>query len=384
MTPEATRVLTAVTLLFFVNGAVYSNWVARLPEIQDRTGLSLEGLGLVLSVAGITGTIASVGAGHMVDTYGSRWIAVGAALVVVATLPIVGLARSPLALAGALLVLALADTLADMGMNVQAAQVDAARRRPVINRIHGVWSVGTLAGGAVSGLVADAGIGLPVHLMAVAIVLLAVVVAAAGSLLRSDRVVEDDRTADGKRKRLPWSLVVMLMTVGWFALAIEIVPAEWSTLRMSRDLGASSGLAALGFVAFVAGMVVGRLTGDAVMHRLGVRRVMLGGLALSLAGSVTASLAGATAAVLFGFVVAGLGTAVVYPTIYARATRIPGVKPGRSLGLMSAGLRVGVLLTPVITGALADRTSVGAAITVVVVVSGAGLLPGMIRLLRMT
>lgn len=384
MTPEATRVLTAVTLLFFVNGAVYSNWVARLPEIQDRTGLSLEGLGLVLSVAGITGTIASVGAGHMVDTYGSRWIAVGAALVVVATLPIVGLARSPLALAGALLVLALADTLADMGMNVQAAQVDAARRRPVINRIHGVWSVGTLAGGAVSGLVAEAGIGLPVHLMAVAIVLLAVVVAAAGSLLRSDRVVEDDRTADGKRKRLPWSLVVMLMTVGWFALAIEIVPAEWSTLRMSRDLGASSGLAALGFVAFVAGMVVGRLTGDAVMHRLGVRRVMLGGLALSLAGSVTASLAGATAAVLFGFVVAGLGTAVVYPTIYARATRIPGVKPGRSLGLMSAGLRVGVLLTPVITGALADRTSVGAAITVVVVVSGAGLLPGMIRLLRMT
>lgn len=376
--------LTAVTLMFFVNGAVYSNWVARLPEIQDRTGLSLEGLGLALSVAGVTGTIASVAAGHMVDSYGSRWIAVGAAFVVVAALPMIGLATSPLALAAALLVLALADTLADMGMNVQAAQVDAARRRSVINRIHGVWSIGTLAGGAVAGLVADAGIGLTVHLAAVAIVLLVVVVTAAGSLLRTDRVVEDERTPDGKRKRLPVSLVLVLMSVGWFALAIEIVPAEWSTLRMSRDLGAESGLAALGFVAFVSGMVVGRLSGDSVMHWLGVRRVMLGGLALSLGGSVTASLAGATGLVLLGFSAAGLGTAVVYPTIYVRATRIPGVRPGRSLGLMSAGLRIGVLLTPVITGAIADRTSVGTGIAVVVVICGAGLLPGMIRLLRLT
>lgn len=377
-------VLVAVGLMFFVNGAVYANWIARLPEIQDRAGLSLGTLGLVLSAAGITGTLASVLAGRLIDTYGSRQVALGAALLVVATLPVVGAATSAWVLTATLLVLALADTLADMGMNVQAAQVDAARRRPVINRIHGVWSVGTLVGGGIAGAVADAGIGLLAHLGVVAIVLTGVLLVASRHLLPADPQVEEERLSDGRRRPLPTSLVLVLLSVGWFALAIEIVPAEWSTLRMSRDLGASSGLAALGFVAFVAGMVVGRLSGDTVMHRFGVRSVMLGGLAVSVTGSMVAATVEITGVVLLGFALAGLGTAVVYPTIYARATRIPGVKPGRSLGLMSAGLRIGVLLTPLVTGGIADRTSVGTAIAVVVLVCGGALLPGMIRLLRLT
>ncbi len=377
-------VLVAVGLMFFVNGAVYANWIARLPEIQDRAGLSLGTLGLVLSAAGVTGTIASFGVGHLIDTYGSRRVALGAALMVVATLPVVGAATSAWVLTATLLVLAFADTLADMGMNVQAAEVDAARRRPVINRIHGVWSVGTLVGGGIAGAVADAGIGLLPHLGAVAIVLTGVLLFAARHLLPADPPVDEERLSDGRRRPLPWSLVLVLMSVGWFALAIEIVPAEWSTLRMSRDLGAGSGLAALGFVAFVTGMVVGRLAGDNIMHWFGVRSVMLGGLAVSVAGSMVASAVEITGVVLLGFASAGLGTAVVYPTIYARATRIPGVKPGRSLGLMSAGLRIGVLLTPLVTGGIADRANVGTAIAVVVLISGAALLPGMIRLLRLT
>ncbi len=382
--PDDDRVLLAVGLMFFVNGAVYASWIARLPEVQTRTGLSLQGLGLLLSAAGITGTLASVAAGHVVDRFGSRAVTVAAGLFLVAIVPIVGLTTSPWVLGAVLLALALADTLTDLGMNVQAAQVNAARTKPVINRIHGVWSIGTLLGGLAASFLAASGVALWIHLSVAAVVLLVAVVIAGRSLLDHDDVVEDVDRSAGSSRRLGAGLVVLLMSVGWFALVIEIVPAEWSTLRLSRDLGASPGLAGLGFVAFVAGMVSGRLMGDEAMHRLGVRPIMLGGLALSLTGTMVAATVDASVAVLAGFAVAGLGTSVVYPQIYARAARIPGVRSGRGLGVMSAGMRFGVLVTPVVTGFIADRRGVGTALAIVVGIAGAVLLPGIVRLLRLT
>jgi predicted MFS family arabinose efflux permease len=382
--PGDNRVLLAVGVMFFVNGAVYANWIARLPEVQIRAGLSLQGLGFLLAAAGVTGTLASVSAGHVVDRFGSRAVTVAAGLLLVAILPIIGLTTSPWVLGAVLLALALADTLTDLGMNVQAAQVNAARTKPVINRIHGVWSIGTLLGGLAASFLAASGVALSIHLSVAAALLLVAVVLAGRSLLDHDDVVADgDRPADDPR-RLGAGLVLLLMLVGWFALVIEIVPAEWSTLRLSRDLGASPGLAGLGFVAFVTGMVTGRLMGDEAMHRLGVRPIMIGGLTLSVMGTMVAATVDASVAVLAGFAVAGLGTSVVYPQIYARAARIPGVRSGRGLGVMSAGMRFGVLVTPVVTGFIADRRGVGTALAIVVATAGVVLLPGIVRLLQLT
>ena len=94
--------------------------------------------------------------------------------------------------------------------------------------------------------------------------------------------------------------------------------------------------------------------------------------------------AAARRVVLVGFAIAGVGTSVVYPQVYARMTKLPGISAGRGLGFMSTGMRFGVLVTPIVTGALAERIDVGTAIAIVVAVAAVILIPGIVRLLQIT
>jgi len=59
-------------VLFFVNGAIYGNWIPRLPEIKDRLGVSNAGLGVALIGGGIGGLIGSLAVGAIVARLGSR------------------------------------------------------------------------------------------------------------------------------------------------------------------------------------------------------------------------------------------------------------------------------------------------------------------------
>ena len=44
----AHRLALSAGVLFFANGAVYGNWIPRLPEIKDRLGVGNSGLGVAL------------------------------------------------------------------------------------------------------------------------------------------------------------------------------------------------------------------------------------------------------------------------------------------------------------------------------------------------
>ena len=46
--PSTRHSALAIAVLFFVNGATFSNWLPRIPEIRDRLGLGNAGLGATL------------------------------------------------------------------------------------------------------------------------------------------------------------------------------------------------------------------------------------------------------------------------------------------------------------------------------------------------
>jgi predicted MFS family arabinose efflux permease len=54
------RALASVAVQFFVNGAVFASFVPRLPEIRERLGLSLDELGVMLTIGAIIGLVASM------------------------------------------------------------------------------------------------------------------------------------------------------------------------------------------------------------------------------------------------------------------------------------------------------------------------------------
>ena len=88
-----TGALQAVAVQFFVNGAVFASFLPRLPEIRDRVGLDVGGIGLLMSLAGV-GLATGVG----LRSRGTRRVMIGAEVLLASALPFVGLARTPVVL----------------------------------------------------------------------------------------------------------------------------------------------------------------------------------------------------------------------------------------------------------------------------------------------
>ncbi len=355
---------------FFVNGALFASFLPRLPEIRDRVGISVAELGLLLSLAGASGLVGSATVGPAISRFGTRRVMLGAGALVASSLAVVGLADRPLVLAVGLVGMLTFDVLVDVAMNMQGSWLSARRHTPVMNRLHGLWSLGTLVGGIASARIAAVGVSLPVHLVSAAAVLLVVVVVVNRGVLRVDEHPHDTSTGGGEdagdRPRWrPSPVLILFLLAGFFAVAIESTSIEWAAFRLADDFGVGAGFAALGYVAVTGGMTLGRFAGDWLAVRLGDRRLAGAAIGLTAVGLTAATLTADRWVVLAGYLVAGVGIATMLPTLYDTAAHHPG-RPGVGLGALTAGLRISSLTIPLIVGLLAATSlSVGSAVAIV-------------------
>ena len=128
---------------FFANGAVYATWIPRLPDIRERVDISIGALGLVLTLGSVASLVGSLLTGRVIARFGSRRVMIYGAASSIAFLPVIGFSTGPVLLVAALFGLLFFDVFIDVAMNVQGSALSARRHTPVMNRLHGFWSLGT-------------------------------------------------------------------------------------------------------------------------------------------------------------------------------------------------------------------------------------------------
>ena len=363
--PGDDRALRAVSVQFFVNGAVLASYIPRLPGIRDRLDVDLATIGTVLALATLAGFAGSVLVSSVIARFGTRSTMLAAGTLLVVLLPLVGVVTTPLQLLIALGLIQAADVFTDVAMNLQGSALSQRRTKPVINRLHGMWSVGTVIGGGVAALMVAWEVPLAWHLVVSALVLLLAVLYVAPGL----RVDNDEPETTAQPSELgvnrPGMLVVLFALLGGTAIVPEVISSDWSAFRLADDLETTGGVAGLGFVCFTAGMVIGRFFGDGVVARLGSFGTLRASTALAAVGVLVASLVPVVVVVLIALFVAGLGISVLFPQLYDTAAK--SGRSGVALGALTGGSRIALFVAPAVVGALASepRISVGTAIAVV-------------------
>jgi MFS family permease len=353
----------AVATLFFVNGMTFSNWIPRIPEVRDRLGLDNGGLGATLLGGGLGGLIGSFLVAKVIARFGTRNALTVAASLLAVALPLIAVAPSAVVLLLVLTLLGFLDVINDMAMNSQGVMVEQRLGRSIINRLHGTWSLGFTLGTLLGLLASAAELGVGTHLTIIAVVLFATVMGARRYLLSSDDVNHSDDTAPKGSRRFSRLLVAMaLMAIG--ISFIEIVPNDWGSvlLRDVFDAGRWSGAAN---VAFAGSMLVGRMSGDYVLERVGRARLLNGALVMATVGAAVVVVAPLTGIAIVGFALWGLGVSVLFPQLYAIAATLKNTSAGAGLGAMGVGQRLGFLLAPLGVGAVADGSSLRVAIGVI-------------------
>ena len=380
-TPTSPRRATlAVGVLFFVNGATFSNWLPRIPEIRDSLGLSNDSLGVTLLGGGLGGIVGSLIVGRISDRLGSRHLVVLAATLLSIGMPLVAFVPNAPLLLVVLSALGILDVLNDVAMNTQGVIAQARMSRPIMNRLHAAWSLGFTSGALVGAAAAAARIGIRWHLCIVGAVLLATVHTVRRRLDPVDPppTPHTENAGTAKRQRVSGlAVLVALAAIG--AIGLEVLPNDWAAVLM-RDAFDAGRFAGLGTVACAGAMLIGRLAGGHVLMRVGEHRLLVGAQVLVGAGAAITVATPFTAVAVTGLVVWGLGLSVFFPSLYSMAARLPGTSAGAGLGSMLFGQRSGALLVAVSTGAVGEWQGMRAAFAVVAGVSFVLLAVGMNRL----
>jgi MFS family permease len=358
-----------VAALFVLNAVAYANVVPRLPAIKADLDLSNTALGTAVAAMPVGALLSGPFAGRLVAVAGSGPLAVACAVGFGAVLPGFAVAPSWGALAGVFLVAGALDSLMDVAMNAHALRVQRVIGRSIINALHGMWSVGAVAGGLAATAAAGAGIGLGPHLAAAGASIVVVALAVRGRLLEGPEELERQppgaeggggRSRRGSRRRLGLLGVVVLLSA-----MVEDAPQSWGAVYLRDDLGTSAAAAGLLYVAFQAAMTATRLVADRVIDRRGELAVVRGGGLLTAAGAGLGLALGTAPAAVAGFALAGVGTAVLFPVVFHAAGEVPGVSTGQGLAVVAWTGRVGFLVAAPLVGVLADAAGLRTGLLVV-------------------
>ena len=380
------RSRVALCAVFAAHGFIYASWAVRVPAVKQQTGASSAALGLALLCMSAGAVATMLVAGALCRRFGNRPVAVISCALLSVTLILPALAHSATMLGLALAVFGAAYGGLNVAMNSIAVDLVAALRRPVMPSFHAAWSFGGLAGAGIGGLLAPH-LSPVRHLLLVALAGLLVTAIAGRTLLSTatataerhagaDRAgtgpADYDRTgadrADADRadpssrptRQVParHRALETVRAVGLFGLIglcaayDEGAIGDWGALHLRQDLGASAGLAAAGYAAFALAEATGRLSGTALLERLGRTRVLVLGGLTACAGMLVAALAPDVWLALAGFAATGLGLANLFPAAITRAGLLAG-----SAGVALASMLgySGFLLGPPAIGFLASE-----------------------------
>jgi fucose permease len=356
------RARAGVSAVFFLNGFGYGSWVPRIAEIQEGLGLSEGQLGIALFMAAVGALIAMPLAGAAAHRYGSR--AATAITVVCYGLSLPGLALAPdgLALGGLLLLFGAAVGALDVAMNAQGVAVERQARRPIMAALHGMFSLGGMAGAGATALIAAAGIAPLPHFAAICA--LVALLGLAGCRPMLPAAAEGGAAGPGFAR--PSAALLLPGLVALAGLLSEGAIADWSAVYLSTSLGAGTSLAAAAFAAFSLMMAAGRFSGDRLVAKLGGDRVVRGGGALAAAGLGLTLLIGDSLVAIFGFAMVGAGLSCVFPVVLSAAARTPGLPPSAAIAAVCTVGYVGFLVGPPAIGGLAELIGLPAALGLVV------------------
>ncbi|MFD4996828.1 MFS transporter [Streptomyces buecherae] len=397
--PAIRRLRAALTLFFALDGFVFAGWVVRIPAIKQQTGASTGDLGLALLGVSAGAVATMMVTGRLCQRFGHQPMTVAAAVVMSLSVALPAHTHSALALGLVLLVFGAGYGGLNVAMNSAAVDLVAALRRPVMPTFHAAFSLGGMLGAGLGGLVAGR-LSATTHLTALTACGLALT-AFAGRALLAHPVPrrQHERPATAPRSRSPRADATdpahrpssaraepvergepvgqaagrgaarrarrLVAVFGLIALCTaygEGALADWGALHLEQDLDAHPGVAAAGYSVFAATMTIGRLSGTALLERLGQTRALVAGGATAATGMLVGSLAPTVWMALLGFAVTGLGLANIFPIAIERAGALNGPSGVATASTFGYG---GMLCGPPAIGFVADWFSLPTALTTV-------------------
>ena len=147
MTPSAlVRARRATHLAFFVFGAVMATFGVQVPSIRAQYRLDDAELSIALFGVAVGAVLCLVFAGRLIAAHGHRRTCAVSALAMCAALALLLRFEHPALLGLLVVVFGACVGLFDVAINAEGSAIETAMGRKVMSQMHGLWSLGGMAG----------------------------------------------------------------------------------------------------------------------------------------------------------------------------------------------------------------------------------------------
>jgi fucose permease len=361
---------------FAALGLLTGAWGAHIPTLKAQYAIGAATLSLVLLAAAAGAVLSLFFAGRVIGRLGVRaalgWAAGAMTVLLALVLHWPGMA----ALLPAMVLFGAAMSLFDVAINTEGSMLEVLSGRTVMSSLHGMFSVGGMAGAGLVALLLEAGVAPAAQLAGMALGVLLLVLLASRLMLDGRAHDDDARSAGGadgavgpSKARFAWPRGVLLV-IGLLIFAgmtAEGAMYDWSVLYLKQELLLPQAQAALGYAVFSAAMAAARFGGDWLRARVPEPRLLRNSAAVSALAMAALLLVGQPWVAFVGYALVGIGLAPVVPILFNAATKVPGVSRAAAIASASSIGYAGFMLGPPLIGVLAQAVSLTAAMGVVVV-----------------
>lgn len=348
----------AVTVTFIINGFVVGMFVARIPDFKRILDISNGTLGTSLLFVSVGVFLALKPAGKYSAKFGSQPVIFYATLALSLSCLLVGLLLSLQWLWFSLFIFGFSLATQDVSMNAHAVVVEQRAGRRLMSVFHGMFSVGTLAGGILGGLLSQLEI-TPLEQSFAVTILVAVLALLVRPLFLPAHIDQHDFSS-GTRAKHPF-IFWILGFFGLFAAISEGAAGDWGGVLARDTFDATPFVSTLPYIVFCSAMIIGRLSGDYLAHRFGASVVITSGGIISGTGLTVGLILGGIPAIMISWFLLGIGLSVVIPLMFSAAGSLATKKysgiiaPSEAVAKVSGVSYFGFVIGPPLIGFIADQ-----------------------------
>lgn len=354
---ERKRIRLGIFAFYFSQGLCFSSWASRIPDIKGFLGLDDAAWGTILLMIPIGQICGMTLSGLLVSKIGSRKILPVSLFFYALTLIAIGASQTEYALLMSLIVFGFFGNFCNISVNTQGVNIESLYGKSIMSSFHGGWSLACFTGSAIGLLMINIGLSPFYHFLIVAVIVLINMFVNKRFLQPDIKKQKNKDELESKKKNKPETFLYLLGIVAFCGMAAEGAMSDWSGLYFKDIVKVSEKLVPLGFAAYMVTMASGRFFADKAIERWGRQRIIqAGGLLISL-GLFLAVVFPSLPLTILGFMIIGLGTSSIVPTIYSIAGQKTKIPTGIALTIVSSISFLGFLMGPPLIGYISQATN---------------------------
>jgi MFS family permease len=370
---DISRARVATAAGFLSQGLILLSLTTRLPDFQDRWGLSDVTLSLLLLMMILLAGAGSVSAEGLARRTDSALLLRVGLVTVAVGVPVLCTAQATAFFVLGLAVYGFGLGMVDASTNMQAVAIEHRYGRPILPSFHGAWTLGGVIGAAATLVTSD----LPLEAGA-ALGVIPLLVACAPFLPR-----DHGPTELATQVAVPWRPILLVGTAMVLFYMVDTAVQTWGPLFVDHTFTTPERYVALPALCYLLASGAVRLAGDSIVARFGPVPVLRAGAVVGAGALAIVVFSPTWQVAVLGFSILGAGVAVVAPLSFSAAAKIaggegfaPAVRQARVDAVIARFNQfnyLGALLGSVLTGLVGkDSLRIGFAVPMVLVL---GILP---------